>query len=501
MKRSLLERKTQARRLKAFPEITTLNIGWGMSVIIGLLLLGGLRSGENGSINVGMAVFAGLYFVAAAWCLAAALLARQQVKRGQGFPAIVRKTGVFTLPFALTGNIFAAICGFSVIREKRTVEYNLCFYALLNNLTAAMVSLLNIFKGSVADLFYVGMGLLAISMVFYAAALVAICRCQERGTYHKLLPWGILLILTSVMGNLFSLVLGLVILTKIRHGKDQRTIEWIDTVRRIYRNYMAVMGFFVISLLLSLAVCSYFTFDYSFAVSNDYANLLQQPSLKYPFGTDNLGLCVFTRIVFGTRISLIIGLAATAVPVVIGGLLGAAAGYYSERLDNGVMRVLDVLYAVPSTLLTIAIVAAFGANTLNLIIALSISNVPIYARTMRAQVMMISNSEYVEASRACGRREKDILLKHVIPNSLAQVIVRASISIGIAVLSTSSLSYLGLGVEPHIPEWGNILKVGSPYLETNPYLAIYPGLFIVVLVMAFNFLGDGLLDALDPKLK
>jgi peptide/nickel transport system permease protein len=165
------------------------------------------------------------------------------------------------------------------------------------------------------------------------------------------------------------------------------------------------------------------------------------------------------------------------------------------------MRVLDILYAVPSILLAIAIVAAFGANTMNLILALSIGSVPLYARTVRATVMGISNNEFIEAAKACGATDSIIIFKHIIPNSLAPIIVRATLGIGGTVLSTSALSYLGLGVEPHIPEWGNILKIGSNYLETNPYLAVFPGLAIILIVLAFNYFGDGLRDALDPKLK
>ena len=169
--------------------------------------------------------------------------------------------------------------------------------------------------------------------------------------------------------------------------------------------------------------------------------------------------------------------------------------------DNIIMRLLDVLYAVPGILLAIAIVAAFGTSTFNLIMALSIGPIPTYARTVRASVLGLANSEFVEAAKACGAKDHIIIFKHIIPNSMAPIIVRATLSIGGAVLSTSSLSYLGLGVEPHVPEWGNILKAGSTYLETNPYLAIYPGLAIILLVLAFNYMGVGLRDALDPKLK
>ena len=221
----------------------------------------------------------------------------------------------------------------------------------------------------------------------------------------------------------------------------------------------------------------------------------------YPFGCDDYGRCVFTRIVFGASISLIIGMISTIVPIVMGGLLGAVSGFYGGKRDNAIMRVMDVLNAVPSILLAIAIIAAFGASTVNLILALSISVVPSYARIVRAQVMGISNQEFVEAAKACGAKNGTIIFKHIIPNSLAPVIVQATMGIGSAVLSTSSLSYLGIGVEPHIPEWGNVLKAGSTFLETNPYIAIFPGLAIIIIVLAFNFFGDGLRDALDPKLK
>jgi peptide/nickel transport system permease protein len=170
-------------------------------------------------------------------------------------------------------------------------------------------------------------------------------------------------------------------------------------------------------------------------------------------------------------------------------------------MDNVIMRILDVFNAVPSILLAVAIVAALGASLVNLVLALAISSVPGYARIVRAQVLGVSNQEFVEAAKACGAKDGRIIFKHIIPNSLAPVIVQATMGIGSAVLSTSSLSYLGLGVQEWVPEWGNVLKAGSTFLETNPYIAIFPGLAIIVIVLAFNFFGDGLRDALDPKLK
>ena len=286
-----------------------------------------------------------------------------------------------------------------------------------------------------------------------------------------------------------------------RHQGEDRAIEWRDIWERLFRNKMAVMGMLVVVFLLSLSLSSVLTFDYGVAIDNNYDAILRPISMEYPFGTDNYGRCVFTRIVFGARISLIVGMCVTVLPMVVGGILGAAAGFFGKRTDNIIMRLLDVQYAVPDMLLAIAIIAAFGANTVNLILALSIGMVAVYARTVRATVLGLANAEFVEAARSCGARDWNIIFRHIIPNSLAPIIVRSTMGIGTAVLSTSSLSYLGLGVEPHIPEWGNILKIGSQYLETNPYLAIFPGLAIILLVLAFNFFGDGLRDALDPKLK
>ena len=204
-------------------------------------------------------------------------------------------------------------------------------------------------------------------------------------------------------------------------------------------------------------------------------------------------------IIFGFRAAVII-------------LTTVASCILSEYISRRVMKrrqtvgdlscvVTGVLLAMNLPVSISPIIAAFGANTVNLILALSIGMVAVYARTVRATVLGLANAEFVEAARSCGARDWNIIFRHIIPNSLAPIIVRSTMGIGTAVLSTSSLSYLGLGVEPHIPEWGNILKIGSQYLETNPYLAIFPGLAIILLVLAFNFFGDGLRDALDPKLK
>ena len=278
--------------------------------------------------------------------------------------------------------------------------------------------------------------------------------------------------------------------------KTNKTKEFI---KKFMKRKTAVAAFFVMCFLLLMALFGPSLAPYA-PEAYDYDNILAGPSASHLFGTDQYGRDIFSRILAGTPLTLGVSLSSVIVGAALGTVLGLLAGYYGGWIEMLVMRGADVLFSFPDILLAIAIVAAFGANTFNLIMALSVGAIPTYARTIRASVLGLTGSEFVEAAKACGAKDHIIILKHIIPNSLAPIIVRATLSIG-GVLSTSSLSYLGLGVEPHVPEWGNILKAGSTYLEANPYLAIYPGLAIILLVLAFNYVGDGLRDALDPKLK
>ncbi|GGF90667.1 ABC transporter permease [Paenibacillus aceti] len=388
------------------------------------------------------------------------------------------------------------------VKRHRTTEYTLAVHTLLTGLLVLAVSALNLFKPYVSDTFLPAMSVLLVISLFHAIALLLVLKFVRRNKRiaPRMAAIAGLLILTSATGNLFALLLGIQLLRRIRGQENPTSAKWEDIWESLTRNVAAMTGLSFIIFLFSISVCSLFTFDYSMATENNYSAILQHPSLAYPLGTDNFGRCLFSRIIFGARTSLIVGLISTAIPVVVGGILGAVSGYYGRRTDNIIMRLLDILYAIPGILLAIAIIAAFGANTVNLILALSIGSIPTYARTMRANVLLVSTYEYVDAARAFGSGDAKIIFKHIVPNSLAPMIVKATLTIGAAVISTSSLSFLGLGVEPHIPEWGNILKLGSTYLETNSYLAIYPGLAIIALVLSFNFLGDGLRDALDPKL-
>ncbi|MGE7917440.1 ABC transporter permease [Viridibacillus sp. NPDC093762] len=401
----------------------------------------------------------------------------------------------------LVGNVFTTTFAFRMLRRKASIEYTLSYYMLLTQLLIVSVSLLNLFKPYVSDMFLLSMAVFILLIIFDVVAVVIFGKVDTDYQIKPVFKWlGIALIVTGFSGNIFGFILGYSVLLKSTN-RDMSTIEkWNKIWSKITKNFTAMLGLLFVIFTFAISIASYGTFVYEFAVENNYEAMLLEPSLANPFGTDNFGRDVFSRIIYGARISLIVGVVSTLIPLVIGGFLGAIAGYYNKSIDNVIMRILDVLYAVPGILLAIAIIAAFGANTVNLIIALSVGSIPTYARTMRANVMMVSNLEFVEAAKALGEADWKIIFKQVVPNSFAPMIVKATLTIGGAVIATSSLSFLGLGVEPHIPEWGNILKVGSMYLETNPYLAIFPGIAIILLVLSFNFLGDGLRDALDPKL-
>ncbi|PKL13614.1 MAG: ABC transporter permease, partial [Spirochaetae bacterium HGW-Spirochaetae-8] len=243
------------------------------------------------------------------------------------------------------------------------------------------------------------------------------------------------------------------------------------------------------------------------AVYNNYVikqNLrmrLQGPSKDHIFGLDEFGRDIFMRMIWAVRYSLFMGTIAIALSTIAGGLLGAIAGYYGKVTDNAIMRFMDVLLAIPSMLLATAIVAALGTSLTNVLIAIAISYVPTFARTVRASVLTIKDQEFIEAARAMGASDSRIIFKYILPNSMAPLIVQATLGVAGAILSIAGLSFLGLGIQPPTPEWGSMLSSARAYIREGWHITVIPGLGIMITILALNVMGDGLRDALDPRLK
>lgn len=273
-----------------------------------------------------------------------------------------------------------------------------------------------------------------------------------------------------------------------------------DVLRRLFKNKGAIVGLCILIIFVLMCVFADVISPYDYA-EQDLTNAFCMPNAEHPFGTDNYGRDTFTRVLYGGRISLLISVIAVSFSVVIGPIIGAIAGYFGGRTDNVIMRILDIFMAIPGMLLAITVSVALGTGTVNTAIAISIGTIPNMARIIRAQVLTVRTAEFVEAARAAGANEIWIIAKHIIPNSLAPLIVQASLSIGSAVLMISSLSFLGCGIQPPTPEWGSMLSAGRAYIRTYWPMVIFPGLAIMLTMLSFNLLGDGLRDAMDPKLK
>ena len=288
----------------------------------------------------------------------------------------------------------------------------------------------------------------------------------------------------------------------------ERTVETqkkrsmaLEIWRRLKKNKMAMLGLTILVMLALTAIFADVIADYDTKViAQDIPNRLQGPSMEHWCGTDEFGRDIFARLVHGSRVSLVVGLISVSISLFIGGALGAIAGYYGGRVDNVIMRIMDIFLAVPSILLAMTIVAALGTSLVNVMLAIGVSGVPGYARIVRASVMSIKDQEFVEASRAIGAKSPTTIFREILPNCLAPIIVQATLSVAGAILSTASLSFIGLGVQPP-PEWGAMLSGGRNYLRDALHLTLFPGLAIVITILALNLLGDGLRDALDPRLK
>ena len=290
---------------------------------------------------------------------------------------------------------------------------------------------------------------------------------------------------------------------KPMRGEEQefeQTSLWQESWKRLRRNKLAMVGLVIVAILLVSTVFASVIAPYDPNEQN-FAERFSYPSLKHLFGTDNYGRDIFSRVLYGGRISLLISVFSIGVSFMIGSFLGAFAAYMGGTVETVIMRLFDILMSIPSLLLAATIQAALGSGLFNTGIAIAIGMMPGMARMMRSAVITVKGQEFIEASRAVGSSHLRVILVHLIPNTLAVVIVNATLMLGAAILQISSLSFIGLGISPPTPEWGSMLSAGRAYIRDFWPIVTFPGLAIMATLFGFNLLGDGLRDALDPKLK
>lgn len=275
---------------------------------------------------------------------------------------------------------------------------------------------------------------------------------------------------------------------------------WMEGMQRLLRQKTAIFGLIIVCLLLLTALLAPLLAPYD-PVASDLPSRLQAPSAAHFLGTDELGRDILSRIFYGSRISIQIGILAVGISLIFGTFLGAISGYYGGKLDMAIMRVIDIVMAFPYILLAIAITAMLGPGLNNAMIAIGVVGIPIYARVVRGAVLSVKEMEYIESAKVSGCSSLRIIMKHVLPNCLAPLIVQATLGIGTAILDAAGLSFLGLGAQPPKPEWGIMLNKGKDVMHNAPWVIMFPGVAILFTVLGFNLLGDGLRDALDPKLR
>lgn len=282
--------------------------------------------------------------------------------------------------------------------------------------------------------------------------------------------------------------------------KIKKQSQFAAVARRLSKNPSAVIGFVVAVFLAAIAIFAPLLAPYPY----DQQNLFHSraaPSWEHPFGTDELGRDVFSRVIYGSRFSLSIGVLAVLVGTSIGMVFGAIAGYFGGVVDDIVMRLVDILQSIPGILLAIAISVVLGPGFFNSMLALSVGAVPMSVRLLRAAILGIRTQEYLEAATSINASSARIIIRHVLPNSFAPVLVSSTMMIGHIIMAAAMLSFIGLGIQPPTPEWGSMIAGGRSLIRSCPWMVTFPGIFIMLAVLALNMFGDGLRDALDPKLK
>lgn len=284
-------------------------------------------------------------------------------------------------------------------------------------------------------------------------------------------------------------------------NKRRKSHPYREIWRQYKKNKAAMIGLVILVVILLIALGADLIVPYEKVISQSGAQRLQPPSAAHWFGTDEYGRDLFARVIHGSRYSLFIGVATSLIALVIGAILGASAGYFGGMVDSIISRITDVFLCVPPILLSLAVVAALGGNLRNLIIAITISSIPGNVRLIRSVVMTVAEEDYIEAARSYGASKKRIIFRYVLPNAMGPIIVNTTMSISAMILSAAGLSFIGMGIQPPAPEWGALLSDAQAYMFTAPYMLIFPGLFIILAALSFNLVGDGLTDALDPKLR
>ena len=283
-------------------------------------------------------------------------------------------------------------------------------------------------------------------------------------------------------------------------NREKKESQFTQVMRRLKKNKMAMAGLYIIIFFILIAILSPWITPYDYTAM-DMSNMNAGPSWKHLLGCDDLGRDILSRLMYGSRASLSLGLIATVVSTVIGVFLGSIVGYYGGKVDNIIMRFLDIFQAIPGMLLAIAISAALGTGFFNTILALSIGDIPMKVRLLRGSIMTVRDQEYIEAAEKINCSKFRTIMVHILPNSISPVIVSVTMGIGNTILAAAGLSYIGLGIQPPTPEWGAMLTAGKSVITRYPHICIFPGICIMIIVLAFNMLGDGLRDAMDPKLK
>ena len=284
---------------------------------------------------------------------------------------------------------------------------------------------------------------------------------------------------------------------KKRRENSQAREVW----RRFRKNKIAMAGLIVFLLLCVVAVLADVTVRYSAAIDQIKGASLEKPSMEHLFGTDNLARDMFARIIHGSRYSIAMAIIISLVSLFISSILGGISGYYGGTLDNIIMRLLDILMCIPSLMLALCIVGALGTNLVNLLIAMTIGQIPGTVRLVRSAIMGVSGADYIEAARCHGASDLRIIVKYIIPNAMGPIIVDTTVNASRLIITCASMSFLGLGIQPPAPEWGNLLAGAREYMRIAPWLLYIPGAALVITALSINLVGDGLRDALDPKIR